>query len=133
MDVSDDQIFKNRMSKSEISALPKFCNHESGSPSEVSVYNKQVSLWVIIKIQAIIRQHPCCIYDVRTSPFLYENFIQQHRNILIFLYGSCILTDFDVQGWATPGLSLEIHKRNKFIIYLFIYLIEIKYYPFGSI
>ena len=58
LDVSDDQIFKNRMSKSEISALPKFCNHESGSPSEVSVYNKQVSLRMIIKIQAIIRQHP---------------------------------------------------------------------------
>ena len=81
LDVSDDQIFKNRMSKSEISALPKFCNHESGSPSEVSVYNKLVSLWIIIKIQTIIRPHPCSMYDVQTSPFLYE----QHRNILIFL------------------------------------------------
>ena len=64
---------------------------------------------------------------------LYENFIQHHRNIPIFLYGSCILTDFDVQGWASPSLPLEIDKRNKFIIYLFRYLIEIKYYPFGSI
>ena len=85
LDVSDDQIFKNRMSKSEISALPKFCNHESGSPSEVSVYNKRVSLRMIIKIQAIIRQHPRSMYDARTSPFLYEHFIQQHQNILIFL------------------------------------------------
>ena len=64
---------------------------------------------------------------------LYEHFIQQHLNKLIFLYGSCILTDFDVQGWASPSMPLEIDKRNKFIIYLFRYLIEIKYYPFGSI
>ena len=118
LDVSDDQIFKNRMSKSEISALPKFCNHESGSPSEVSVYNKQVSLRMIIKIQTIIRQHPCSMYGMRTSPFLYEHFMQQHQNMLIFLYRSCILTDFDVQGWASPSLPLEIDKRNKFIIYL---------------